>query len=172
MKHRLPCTVDYLCIYFVTGYFNGTVLCRVWTSTWRRNVCTSHDSSSCPTMSCWRSCLRQRIQRGKQHLVNRLHTDGQTCVILFCSPLPLPIPPPPQESWKPCSVCWKWTLNEWTQYTVELSHQSGWHYQNQFLPNGQFSLKNKNSAQGQGTVGWFCITLCCSRVSNWRSLCM
>lgn len=34
---------------------------RDWTPTWRRNVFSSHDSSSCPTTRCWKFCPRQRI---------------------------------------------------------------------------------------------------------------
>lgn len=75
--------------FFVICHCNCFILCRVWTNTSRRNVCTSHDSSSCPTMSCWRSCLRQRIQQGNQQKNTRLQAD--------CFG---PYPPPPSHTQK------------------------------------------------------------------------
>lgn len=33
---------------------------RDWTLTWRRNVSSSHDSFSSPTMRCWKFCPRRR----------------------------------------------------------------------------------------------------------------
>ena len=39
--------------------------CRASTNIWKRNVCISRGSSSCPMTSCWKFCRKQKTQQGE-----------------------------------------------------------------------------------------------------------